>query len=75
MTLREGQREYYYRELDQKFPGLKEKYSKRYGDSYQCSTPEAKMLAEIFYEGCEKAGISPKMKFYEEPAGQQLSLF
>jgi DNA repair photolyase len=75
MTLREGQREYYYRQLDCKFPGLKEKYIKQYGDSYQCPVPEAKRLAEVFYEGCEKAGISPKMKFYEEPAGLQLTLF
>ncbi|HEX3044802.1 MAG TPA: radical SAM protein [Bacillota bacterium] len=75
MTLREGQREYYYKELDRKFPGLKEKYMKRYGDSYQCSAPESQRLSEVFNEGCEKAGISTKMKFYEEPEEQQLSLF
>lgn len=76
MTLREGQREYYYRELDRKFPGKKEKYLKQYGDSYQCSAPGAEMLAKVFYKACEKAGISTRMKFYEEPAeDNQLSLF
>ena len=32
MTLREGQREYYYEQLDKHFPGLKEKYSQTYGN-------------------------------------------
>lgn len=35
MTLRDGNREYFYQNLDKYFPGIKEKYIKRYGLSYE----------------------------------------
>ena len=34
LTLRAGNREYFYEKLDKHFPGLKEKYHKKYGYSY-----------------------------------------
>lgn len=36
LTLREGDREYYYAALDRHFPGMKEQYIKRYGNAYDC---------------------------------------
>ncbi len=48
MTLREGNREYFYQKLDEHFPGLKEKYIRNYGDSYQIPSPDEKNLMRIF---------------------------
>ena len=80
MTLRDRQRAYYYARLDEKFPGLREKYEKRYGTRYSCGSPRAAKLAGIFEEACRKHGILYKMphiiaaskRGYEE---RQMSLF
>ena len=61
MTLRENQRAYYFEKLDEKFPGLKEKYIKTYGDKYNCLTPNYKYLYKIFADECDKYGILYKM--------------
>ena len=34
LTLREGNREYFYAQLDRLFPGLKERYMRRYRNQY-----------------------------------------
>lgn len=57
LTLREGNREYFYRQLDFLFPGLKEKYTKLYGGRYVVSSPHSKELMELFHNTCEKNGI------------------
>ena len=44
LTLREGDREYYYAALDKYFPGMKERYIKRYGNAYELPSPNAKEL-------------------------------
>ena len=62
MTLRENQRAYYFDKLDEKFPGLKEKYIKTYGDKYNCLTPNYKQLYKAFTAECDKYGILYKMK-------------
>ena len=36
LTLRKGNREYFYSQLDRHFPGMKEKYIQTYGLQYQC---------------------------------------
>ena len=48
LTLREGNREYFYEKLDEHFPGLKEKYIEKYGDSYSIPSPNDKVLMRIF---------------------------
>ena len=48
LTLREGDREYYYEALDKHFPGMKERYIKRYGNAYDLPSPKARELTEIF---------------------------
>lgn len=57
VTLREGDREYFYANLDKKFPGLKEEYIRRYGNSYEVNSPNAKHLNRLFHELCEQSGI------------------
>ena len=57
MTLREGDREYYYAALDKHFPGMKERYIKRYGNSYELPSPNAKELTKCFRKICKENGI------------------
>ena len=48
LTLREGNREYFYNNLDKHFPGLKERYIEEYGNSYSIPSPNNKRLMGIF---------------------------
>ena len=57
VTLRDGNREYFYQQLDQHFPTLKEKYRQRYGDQYFLNSPNNKSLMQFFHEKCNKNGI------------------
>ncbi len=57
VTLREGNREYFYANLDQKFPGLKEEYIRRYADAYEVNSPNGAYLNRLFHESCERYGI------------------
>lgn len=57
LTLREGNREYFYKKLDEHFPGLKERYIRRYGDSYDCSSNNSYALKKIFLSRCKENGI------------------
>ena len=61
MTLRENQRAYYFDKLDEKFPGVKEKYIKNYGDRYNCLVPNYKQLYKVFIDECDRYGILYKM--------------
>ncbi len=57
LTLREGDREYYYAALDRHFPGMKERYIKMYGNAYELPSPNAQELKDIFLRICEDNGI------------------
>ena len=57
VTLRDGDREYFYRALDQYFPGLKQRYIRTYGNAYALSSPNRDRLFSIFHETCERHGI------------------
>ena len=57
MTLRDGNREYFYQKLDEHFPGLKEKYIKSFKSSYSVVSPNNDKLMDIFYTRTEKHGI------------------
>ena len=48
LTLRSGNREYFYSKLDEHFPGLKERYIEEYGDSYSLPSPDNRKLMRIF---------------------------
>lgn len=83
LTLREGNREYFYRQLDRLFPGMKEKYIRTYGTRYEVSSPRSGPLMELFYDFCEEKGmvhdnerIFSYLHAFEEGREQrQLSLF
>lgn len=80
-TMREGSRDYFYKKLDEHFPNIKQKYIKRFGNSYECHSPNHSRLMNIFREECRKNGILYKQKdvfeyiyrFNSKP--EQLSLF
>ncbi|MGM9568396.1 MAG: SPL family radical SAM protein [Clostridia bacterium] len=57
VTMREGNREYFYDQLDRFFPGMKERYRKAYGERYVLSSPRHGKLMQLFHTECEKHGI------------------
>ena len=57
LTLREGDREYYYAALDRHFPGLKETYIRRYGNAYNVPSPNSGSLMKLFHSFCEERGM------------------
>lgn len=57
LTLRDGNREYFYKKLDKYFPQLKDKYIKTYGNNYILNSPDNKYLMDIFYKTCKKYNI------------------
>ena len=81
LTLREGDREYYYAALDRHFPGMKERYIRRYGDAYELPSPNAGELKKIFHKICRDNGMlsSPDECFsfmHELPEkNMQMSIF
>lgn len=80
VTLRKGDREYFYRCLDSDFPGIKEKYVNRYGFNYELPSDNNGKLIGVFLKLCRKYGIMTDadeifryMYGFEEAAGKQLS--
>ncbi len=57
LTLREGDREYYYAALDKHFPGMKEQYIRRYGNAYELPSPNGRELLKVFRKICSDNGI------------------
>lgn len=81
VTLREGDREYFYQALDRHFPGMKERYIRTYGLAYEVSSPNRRKLMELFVRRCQEHGIMYKvndcftyMNEFPDPY-QQMSLF
>lgn len=66
LTLREGDREYYYQALDKHFPGMKERYIKTYGNAYQLPSPNRDKLMNLFKAYCKDHNIisDPNKCFY-----------
>lgn len=82
VTLRDGNRAYFYKKLDEHFPGLKEKYIRMYGNSYQLSSPNSRQLNMIYKSECIKNGIMCDVnecfeylnKYEDKYGGEQISL-
>lgn len=81
VTLRDGNREYFYKALDKHFPDIKNKYIRTYGNAYDIPSPNNEKLLEIFKEVCEKNGMMYQIKecfqyLHEFPQKyEQMSLF
>ena len=57
VTMREGNREYFYKKLDEHFPGMKQQYIQTFGDSYECRSPNHARLMDIFLDECGKRNM------------------
>ena len=57
VTLRDGNREYFYEQLERSFPGMKERYIRTYGNAYELPSPRQKELLKLFHDTCEANGI------------------
>lgn len=83
LTLREGNREYFYNQLDRMFPGMKEKYIEVYGNQYVINSKNNTELMSLFHKKCEMNGIihdNTKIfkylsSFNEKQSNKQLGLF
>ena len=64
MTLRAGSRDYYYDKLDLLFPGVKEKYIQRFGERYECSSPNWRILDNVFQKRVYDCKIATKMPIF-----------
>ena len=80
VTLRQNQRDWYFKKLDENFTGIKQKYIEQYKNDYECRSPKAKELWKVFKRECDNFSILYKMediidaykKGYED---NQLSMF
>lgn len=80
VTLRQNQRDWFFKKLDENFPGIKQKYIEQFGNNYECRSPKSKELWQLFQRECERHGILYKMKdiidgYKKGYGGNQLSLF
>lgn len=83
MTLREGNREYYYEALERHFPGLRKKYHHTYGYAYEIISEHHKELMKMVHKKCKEHGMVSNVNalfdymhaFPEEKGYEQLSFF
>ena len=83
LTLREGNREYFYRQLDRCFPGLKDRYIYEYGSQYEVRSRNHESLMNLFRDKCDESGIKYNIeeifmylnKFEEKNIGSQRTLW
>ena len=79
VTLREGDREYFYEALDNNFPGLKQKYIRTYGNAYEVNSPNSGKLCKIFKKICSDNGIiydpDECFRYMNDLPDKQMSIF
>lgn len=83
VTLREGNREYFYAQLDKYFPGMKERYIRAFGNAYELNSHRNGELMRLYHKTCEKAGMMHDPReiftylhtFEEKENARQISFF
>ena len=79
VTLREGDREYFYEALDKHFPGMKERYINTYGNAYEVTSPDNARLMKIFRNICKDNGIMSDpdecFRYLNDLPDRQMSIF
>lgn len=82
LTLRDGDRQYYYKKLDEHFPGLKEKYINTFGNAYELSCDESSEIVNFVKDTCLKNNIILDLEvfnymrtFEDFDSQRQLNLF
>lgn len=66
MTLRTGNREYYFAALERDFPGLRAKYLSAFGNAYQCPSPDAQRLYDLYRKECQRLGLAWRFRDINE---------
>jgi DNA repair photolyase len=62
VTLRQNQRDWFFKKLDESFAGIKQKYVSQFGNEYACNSSRAKELYGTFKEACNSAGVLYRMR-------------
>ncbi|MGL1934963.1 MAG: radical SAM protein [Fibrobacterales bacterium] len=75
VTLRDRQRDHFFKELDQRFPTHKERYLNTYGTSHSCTPTHHQQLDEVFQELCYVKGIATEITPFHLQETEQLQLF
>lgn len=83
VTLRDGNRQYFYAQLDRHFPGLRQRYERTFGSRYSCESPQQGALMRQLEEACGARGVPWRPRevfawmnaFEDRASGEQLSLF
>lgn len=82
VTMRDGDRQYFYKKLDEHFPGLRDKYHRKYGYSYEVTSDNHSFLMKIFHFECRAHGVMSDVKDifeylrqFPEQESAQMSLF
>lgn len=57
VTMRSGNRNYFYAMLDRHFPGMRKKYETEFGMSYECASKNTGALMEHLSARCKENGI------------------
>lgn len=82
LTLRDGDRQYYYSRLDEHFSGMKEQYMHEFGDAYELPCEESTAVISMVRDECRKHGMMMDddvfrymHAFSDTPAPRQLERF
>ena len=83
LTLREGNREYFYKKLDDDFTGVRLKYQQKYGYAYEIISENNNELNKYLIDTCKNNGIMYKPEdvftylhsFSEKNNFEQMTLF
>ena len=83
LTLREGNREYFYKKLDENFPGMKQRYERTFGNNYSCNSPNDAKLMKLVHTFCRENNIEYRnekifeymQEFEDKLEAKQISFF
>ncbi len=79
VTLRTNQRQYFLEKVEERFPGMADRYRRAFGSDYYCPSPQRQRLKALVREACKAHGLLWRMpdiiRASRKPPEEQLSLF
>jgi len=75
VTLRDRQRDHFYQELDARFPGVRARYERSFGNRYSASARNTARLETVFAELAAHHGLARRVAPWVSPGTGQLALF